>query len=227
MKTEIGRKLDALDRVLAHCAANPYDDPGFNAVVAKLQEGVKRAKALTAQQLDGTRNDRAAAVQKRTLRAAVHRDFLITLARSAVTASEEEAGLEAIFKLPRIAGQFKLWHLAAERMAAEAEMRKELLSRHGFSGAKIAGLKAALVEFEVALNRRVTSVSAHVGATADLDAVMATNMAQVKILDGLNVSRFSADPEALAAWESARNFFGPVITRPDAPPEGGPARTAA
>jgi hypothetical protein len=47
----------------------------------------------------------------------------------------------------------------------------------------------------------------------------------VKVLEGLTVTAFNDQPEVLAAWESARNLYGPITrsagsTEPTAEAEG-------
>jgi hypothetical protein len=73
-----------------------------------------------------------------------------------------------------------------------------------------AELGAALDRFEQALNEKHAGRAAHVGARADLDAVMAEIMLIIWQINALNRWRFQRDAESLAAWKSARNVAWPV-----------------
>jgi len=53
----------------------------------------------------------------------------------------------------------------------------------------------------------------HVGASADLQAVAADIVEQVRVLDGLVRYRFGDNAELMGAWASARNVLGPFRSR--------------
>ena len=112
-------------------------------------------------------------------------------------------------------------------MQAEAEAHKDLLIRHGMSAALLADLTVALDQYDAAVNQTNAGRRAHVGAKADLDAVMEENMLQVQLMDGLNLYRYKDDPEHLAAWESAKNVPWPSTPRPETPPPSGGLQPAA
>lgn len=204
MNGRLHRKLEVLIRVRAHCDAHPDPGSGWQAIAAQLRDGIARAEALAARQLDGTLHARAFAGHRRQLRARLHRHWLVPLARIATAASREEPGLSELFRLPDSNGAYTTWRITARRMAAEARARQEFLTRYGLSGNLLQSLDAGLDEFEATFHHRAEATSLHVGATAALRAVMAENMEIVDHLEALNLHRLRHDPALLASWRSAR-----------------------
>jgi hypothetical protein len=93
---------------------------------------------------------------------------------------------------------------------------------------------------QVVVEEGTDAARAHMGASAELDAV-APELAQVvRLMDGLNHYRFADDAESLAGWESASNVVGPPRSggqadrrtggqdgSPGAAPQGGEIKPAA
>jgi hypothetical protein len=63
----------------------------------------------------------------------------------------------------------------------------------------------------------------HVGASADLKAVLREIKAQIRVLEGLVRFCFGDQPGLMAAWASARNVLGPFKTKSE--PEAGGGQT--
>jgi hypothetical protein len=66
----------------------------------------------------------------------------------------------------------------------------------------------ALTEFESMVNAFNAGRREHIGARAELDAVVKDIGEVVRVLDGLNRYRFGADPNLMAVWNAAREVFG-------------------
>ena len=90
------------------------------------------------------------------------------------------------------------------------------------------------------MEQGISGRRAHVGASAELDAVAEELIQIVRLMDGANHYRFADDADSLAGWESASNVFGPPraggqsVSRsggqgsaPDTPPAGGQIEPAA
>ena len=90
---------------------------------------------------------------------------------------------------------------------AEAESRKEALVQHGLVDTVLESLAQALVEFDQAMKQGIAGRRAHVGASADLDLVADEVVLIVKVMNGLNRSRFARQPELLAAWASVSHVI--------------------
>jgi hypothetical protein len=220
MNVEIGRKLETVIRVLLFWEANPDDDAGMTAVITQVRENRIRAENLAAQQRLGIAEAEAGSRTRKKLRADIHHNMIVPIARVGVSAAAEEPGLESIFRAPGHSARGREWRTAARGIATAAQERKDLLLRHGMSEALLTDLLAALDQYDAASTRRDNGKSAHVGATADLDEVMRDSMRLIGVLDGLFRYRFRDDTEKLAAWESARNV--PTPTNEGPPPAVAP-----
>jgi len=100
----------------------------------------------------------------------------------------------------------------ARGMLEKATAHKELLVKRGMSETLIADITAAIEEFEQTLEATRAGRREHVGASADLRAVMAEVSEQVKVLDGVVRYRFGDNAELMGAWASVHSVVGPFRT---------------
>jgi len=131
-------------------------------------------------------------------------------------AAREAPDLPQKFVLTRRATPYLAFRTAARSIEAEAQARKELLVRHGLADTVVDSLARALDDFDQAVAQGIEGRQAHVGASAELGALAGEVVRLVRVMDGLNRTRFAHDSELLAAWESARH-----VVR--APQPGAPA----
>ena len=78
----------------------------------------------------------------------------------------------------------------------------------------VGSLGKALTAFESMVNAFNAGRREHIGARAELDAVVKDLGEVVRVLDGLNRYRFGADPNLMAVWNAARDVFGPFKPEP-------------
>ena len=210
MKVDIRRKLDMAGRVRDFCRTHlAPDNEGYAAAVKRLEERLARAEALAEQQVAGRVAVAGAVASKEQLREEIH-TTLGLLAGLAKPAAQEEAELGVGFTRPRTKLSHQAFLTRARVSVANAAAHKEVLVRYGMPENFPAELSAALDHFEQALNEKHAGRAAHVGARADLDAVMAEIMLLIWQLNALNRWRFRQDAESLAAWKSARNVAWPA-----------------
>ena len=205
MRAKSRRKIEMGQRVLEFMRQHPDQSAGLVAATARLQDRLARAAQLARQQLDGRAETRVATGRKRDLRRLIMRAHLDHLASVAELASEEEPELLQKFVFPPDATTYLAFRAAASGMAAEAEARKELLIKHGYSEEALTALKTALDQFETALEQGAAGRLSRVAATAELVTVAEEIVQVVKVMNGLVLLRFTNEPEVLAAWESASN----------------------
>ena len=93
----------------------------------------------------------------------------------------------------------------------------ELLVSRGMSGTLVDDLATALAQFEKTLEATRAGRRDHVGASADLQAVITEITEEVRVLDGLVRYRFSDNAELMGAWASARDVLGPFRSRSEPP----------
>lgn len=220
-------------RVMEFSRQYPDPSPAYVAAAERLRERLNRADELARQQNDGQTEVRVATGRKRELRRLMLRAHLDHLANVARVASIEEPEILQKFLFPSDATTYQAFQTAAGGIAAEAESRKDLLLKHGLSEEVLSGLKVALDQFQTAVEQGVAGRLAHVGATAELNAVSDQVVQIVKVMNGLIRIRFGSQPETMAAWESASSVVWPSSPADQnappspTPPAGGEIRPAA
>jgi hypothetical protein len=207
MHIDIRRKLDMAGRARDFCRTHPGQNPGHTAAIQRLEELLARAEALAQQQVAGRLAVSNAVMNKEHLRQEIHETLGLLTVLSHVAAREKPD--LAVIARPRT----KLSHLAyltrARVMADTCATHRALLARYGMPDDLLTHLGVALDGFEQALQEKHAGRAAHVGARAELEAVMADIMVVVGRLDALNQYHFRNDAEALAAWKSARDVVWP------------------
>jgi hypothetical protein len=215
MDANTRRILEMGRRALAFAEAHPEQTPADLPALSRLKEILARADQLIIQQRDGISEVRAATLEKREIRRRIRRTHLPHLSRVAEAAGTERPELAKKLELPSEALPYLAFRSAVQGILTEAQNEKELLVRYGMVEPAPASLGEALGQFDRAVERGVSGRRAHVGARAELEAIADEVLQQVRQLDGLIRFRFAKDAEALAAWRSASNTFGP-------PRSGGP-----
>jgi hypothetical protein len=233
MNARSRRKLEMGMRALEFSRAHPDPSPGYAAAVTRLEDRLERYTQVAAQQREGLLEVRAATARKLELRRAMRQGHLSHLARVARVAAREVPDLAQKFVFRPGSRSHLGFRTAARGMAAEAQSRKEVLVKHGLVESVLDGLVQALDQFDAAVQNGGVGRQAHVGASAELDAVADEVVQIVNVMDGLNRYRFGSDAELLAAWESASSVLatsrsGTPKPAPEAtPPTGGEVRPAA
>ncbi len=188
------------------------------------------AEAVAQQSIAGQRAVRGAVATRRQLQEEIA-DSLALLAGLARSASHEEPDLSAGITRPDQSGSVQSFLTRGRVAAATAQAHRELLQRLGMPDTYPEDLGRQLDEYEASMNEKHSSRTSHVGATAELLAVTDEIMLIVRQLDALIRFRFRNDPEALAAFESARNVAWPTgdgVAQPStATPQDGSVKPAA
>jgi hypothetical protein len=225
MKARVRRTIEMSKRVLSFSTAHPDPSQGYAAALARLQKTLDQADVVAARQREGINAVRAATGLKRSGRRKIIRTQMLLLARVAESAESEIPGIAQKFRLPREGIPYLAFRTAARGMLAEAQNQKELLVRHGLLEPVLQTMADNLDRFEAAVEQGSEGRRTHVGASAELEA-LADELTQVsRLMDGINRTRYSEDPDALAQWESASNVIGPP--RAAASPQSGEIKPAA
>lgn len=228
MNADVRRKLEMGFRALNFSQAHQDPSTGFATALTRLEERIGRGDALATQQRAGVIMESTATARKRELRAMMHRSLLRHLARVAEAASAEQPEVARKFRLPKPNGTFQAFRTTARAVAEEAQAAKALLVNHGLSEPLLASLTQALDQYDDSTEQAAAGRRAHVGAGAELEAVVQEILQVVKVMDGLNRFRFARDAEQLAAWESATKVPTPKGGEGDPPPPvAEPVRPAA
>ena len=209
MNSDVRRIIEMSKRVLSFSRAHPHPSEGYGSALARLEKAVAEADVLADRQREGINASRAATGVKRALRRKIRRTQLLHLSRVAESAAAEVPELAEKFRLVREAVPYLAFRTAARGMLAEAQKHKELLIRHGLLESVLQSLAENLDKFDAAVEQGTAARRAHVGASAELAALAEELIQVVRLMHGINHSRFAEDPDSLAQWESASNVIGP------------------
>ena len=225
MDAETRRKLDTANRALAFLHANPDSDPGFVAIVTKLEATIARADEQAMQQRDGTVEEKAAISQRQDLRLMMQ-IRLRHLGRVARSALQDHPEIQGAFTLPRPGVALATFTTAARSMLATAADQQTLLIGLGLGMSFVGELNQAMATLDSTSGGATTNHLAHIGARADLSMTANEGIRLIRLLDGLNKARFRGNPDLLAEWKSASKVVRPArATRAPEPvgPEPVPA----
>jgi hypothetical protein len=224
MQAALRRKLSMAARAADFAAAHPSNDASYTSLVARLQDRVTTATALSTQQAEGGVSERAAIAHRAQLRRDIDRIQLRHLVIAAQLAESEHPEVKGLFSYPRRHGPNRDFLAAAQAMAAAAVEQKDVFIALGLGDTFLDELNQALAAFEQATDDAHGARRSHVGAASQLRAVVNEAVKLVGMLDGLYRARFRNDAESLAAWESSRNLPGPFRGQ-QAPPAVAPTPT--
>jgi hypothetical protein len=227
MRTELLRRLERAVRVRDFFRTHQTPGVTQEGAVARLEQLVTRAELLASQQRAGVVTTRGAVEQRAALREKLQSKMLRYLSAVGAAAARDNTELAAQFRLPKPRGGNQVFVTWARGMVDKATALKDVLVRSGMSATLLDDLTAALNEFEQTLQETRAARLAHVGATADLEGVLAEISEQVRVLDGLVRYRFGDNQELMGAWASARNVVGPPFRSQKNPEAGGNSSAAA
>lgn len=208
MDARLRRRLEMAVRARDFLRAHRTGGVAEGAALAHLEELVQRVELLMAQQRAGIVATRAARETRAEVRRALQSKLLIYLSAVGHVAAHENTELGAQFRLPRV-GPNQAFVTMARGMLENATAQQELLVKRGMSETLITDITAAIEEFEQTLEATRAGRREHVGASADLRAVMTEISEQVKLLDGVVRYRFGDNVELMSAWASAHSVVGP------------------
>lgn len=225
MNAVLRRRLEMASRTRDFLRAHRTEVAGEAMALARLEELLQRAETLAAQQRAGVVASRSATAQRLELRRTLQTKLVKYLAAVVAVAAKENADLAFEFRLPRSNASNQAFLTAVHGMLEKAMAQKDLLLSQGMSPTLLDDLTAAVGEFEKTIETTQAGRRDHVGASADLQAVMAEIAEQVRLLDGVVRYRFGDNAELMGAWTSARNVLGPFRSRGE--PQAGDAQPPA
>jgi hypothetical protein len=205
MNRRVTRRLEMGARALEFSEAHPVDSPGYATAVQQLKEQLARAEQLGKEQERGITEVHAATARRNELKRSIRWSQLLHVAGVAERAAREVPELLQKFDLPRVPNRNLGFSTVARTMFEEAERHKDMLIKHGLVEQMLDSLGQSLDQFDDVMQHGAEGRRVHIGARANLEVVADEVVQIVKILDGYNRYRFTAQPDLLAAWTSARN----------------------
>lgn len=208
MNTTVRRKLEMAARVREFTRARVGSEPGYPAVLTRLDELLTRADTIAGQQHEGRVAALGARARRRELRQLLHSKLVHYLVAMGTYAGKNQAELTRKFRLPDINSTNAAFLTAVKALVAAAENQRGLLLRHGMSDTTLEQINGLVAEVEAASEVARTARRGHMGARAELDVITAQLMDEVRLLDGITRFRFGDDPEVMVEWKAARQVLG-------------------
>jgi hypothetical protein len=213
MIAEFRLKLDMFSRVLGYCRDHPSDDAGTIALVARLDERLARAKSLNEQAVSGKLTEHASVASKENLKITIRNHFWI-LEGMAELIAMDQPDIAVRFEVPSIHDSHWPFVTTSRVALAHAESLRDLFLSYGMTPTFLEDLAVLVDSYEKTVEEKIAARSTHVGAHADLKAVIGELMLVVRLLDKIHGIRFRNDAESLAAWKSAHNITWRSAGRP-------------
>jgi hypothetical protein len=219
MRREIRRKLSMAEGARDFCRLHPSTAESQTAILARVEELLRRADSLAVAERAGRLEELSAANRRQVLRRSAKFELLRHLVRVGQLAGKDNPGLAGKFHLRSPDATHRSFLASTRQMLAVAQANKDLLVSLGLSDTLLPELEGAVAQFEEAMTSGRNGRSEHVAARTQLDAVVAELVEKVELLNGLNRYRFRKDPDLLAAWEAVR-VIGPRTRTSPAGPTG-------
>ena len=194
---EMGRR--ATDFIITYAAAFPAASRA-SALIAIINAAVKTLETAGNKQ-DAADLDGQQATDEKQAALAVLVGLMRPINQTARGMEKLYPGISSRFKMPRGSAQ-NFINRARAYIAEGTPMAAEFTSR-GFPANFLTTLEAAVVAVESAIDRQNQARNAQTAATASLVAAQQQLVDAVHEFNPIVRNVFSADPAALAAWESA------------------------
>jgi hypothetical protein len=234
MNREVRRKLAMAKSARDFSRKNPLADPGYGAVLDRLDAAINLMESVATQQQGGYLTKHSSTARRQILRRRI-RVFLVLLVTVARDAANDLPALLDLFRLPESNATHATFQALARKLLEQARIYQDQLVQHGLTATLPDDLAAALDEFDRSMTDTAGGRQEHVSARAELDALSDEVTRLVVMLDGINRYRFEREPEKLIAWESARHVEtgpepkeeDPVNSSGSAPAGSGEVKPAA
>ena len=214
-------------RALDFATAHPVADSGFTAILTNLASGVEKADAVGMLQASGPQRQHAAVVQRLDVKHSIHSSLLRRLCRVAQLNSAAHPELKDKFTLPPGKSANREFILKAQQMLDDATAQQDLLKTLGLGDTFIADLTTEVNAFDSSTEDAHAGRADHIGASAQIDTIATTCVANVDVLDTYMQRAYAGDLQTLAAWDAATTVHAAAehaeATPADAPPVPAPA----
>lgn len=214
MNSVVNRTYEMLLRVqnfaAGHAASFPAGTLGGE-TIAELKGVIETLTQATTSQTSGLSSVQRATAERTAAREAL-RESMQAIARTARVMALDTPGLENKFRLPRSGSDPALLN-TARAFAADAAPLKDAFVRHEMPPSFIEEFETEIADLERAMSEQNVNRSAHVSATASVEATAERGMNAVRKLDVVVRNKFRDDAATLAAWESARHIESPARAR--------------
>ncbi len=207
---------------LAFVRNNPFEGPGPDAIIRRLDTLVERTKELTRIQRERDHVRARAVIRREAIRKHLSTGLLRLFAGAGQEVARARPALAEGFRVIKASGPSLRFLTRAQSLVAAVRTHLELVQPFGVEPGMVDEATALLAEFESAARQAYEAKTARIQARAELFPVAAEMMGLLRRLDGLNRHRYARDSARLSAWLSAFRSPGPLQPR-DRNGSAGPA----
>lgn len=223
MRREVRNAITAFERVQQFITQHPLADAP-DSLGAQADELETVVNALTVAAVDQDAGVRLRRAHVESQKALCEQLYVKHIRPISLVAREVFGitGMDRAFRMPVGKRVSQVVLTAAEAMAQAAEKSKDVFVQHALPPDFIEQLRGAATALEEARNSKTDSIRRQVSATASAQDLVKRGRKAVRLLDAILVPRYSADPDLLAAWRSAKKVrpstFPPATTEVPAAP---------
>jgi len=207
MNGGIRRKLNGAEGARDFIRTNPSEDPAYQTLGQRLDEGLGEARRHAEEQAGKTAEARAATALFQRTRKQAQRGYLRMIVKAGEAAAKANPALASRFRMIPVKLSNRGFLTEARALLATAVEQAEAIAPFGATPQVVAEATALVDRAAQALEAAVHARNKRVLATAGLDEATADVMDVVIRLDAFHQHRFVDDPDRLTAWRSARNVL--------------------
>lgn len=201
--------MDTLVRVRSFTDANPVQgSPSFASARAMLDDVVQRLRDHAQAQVTGQELRRAEVKRQKEQMSVLidhHIRPIVAIARSQI-APQSDVGLPTALRMPRLPLSPTKMLAACDGMVEAARAFEAVFVANGLAPDFLAQLTAARDTLERVMGGKATQVSAHMAASAGLEAEIIRGRRALERMDAVVRGAFRGDFGLLRAWRGAKRL---------------------
>lgn len=215
MRSAVRGLLEMFRQVRGFLFSHLSLDPGFPAMMARIDDRLARARAIEGRESAGRSAARGARAHRRDLRRVLHFQLVRFLVAVGAVAAKDRTELTGRFRLPPTNATNSVFLSRVRELLALAETQRELLVQVGMKDDLLEKLARMVAEFEATLESVRAARLDHIGARVDLEDLTRELIDEVKVVDGMVRYGFGDNPEVMAEWKAAKSVLRSKVTPPE------------
>lgn len=215
MNATTRRQAELAERLQAFADAHPTDDAAFAPLQARLVTLIERLQTLGRTYADGRARVTDATPRMAEVRRLLVQDLLPHIARVADAAREAGEPLKGTYLTAAGNKPIHVLGRTAHDALAGVEAEEALLRKHGLAATAKPLLIAAVTRFDTLRAEQNGGRNAHVGARAEMLALLPELRTLLKLLDGFNRVRFGPGTQERAEWLRLTRLIGAPRREPE------------
>ncbi len=227
MRSYVRSSLEMFRRVRGFLFSHLSLEPGFPAMMARIEDQLARAQAIEAREGAGRSAARGARAHRQDLRRVLHTQLIRYLTAVGNVAAKNRTELTGRFLLPPTNAPNPIFLSRVRELLALAETQRELLVQMGMKEGLLEKVTGMVGEFEATIESMRAARLEHIGARVDLETLRLELVDTVKVVDGMVRYGFGDNPEIMAEWKAAKTApAARVKVAPQVPGTSSPGASA-